>query len=59
MSLLLERVRAAEIATVLGLDEQEALRRARRVVAMLQATASRPDGVQHPYRAAAATGTVE
>jgi DNA-binding NarL/FixJ family response regulator len=59
MSLLLERVRAADIAAVLGLDEQEALCRARRVVAMLQATASRPDGVQHPYRAAAATGTVE
>jgi DNA-binding NarL/FixJ family response regulator len=59
LSLLLERVRVEEIGLVLGLDSQEAMRRARRVVAMLQATTSRPDGVQHPYSAATADGRVE
>jgi DNA-binding NarL/FixJ family response regulator len=42
MSLLLERVRVGEIAIVLGLTEAEAMRRARRVVAMLQANVSTP-----------------
>jgi DNA-binding NarL/FixJ family response regulator len=59
LSLLLERVRVDEIATVLGLTEPEAMRRARRVVAMLQATTSRRDGVQHPYTAVGAYGRVE
>ena len=58
LSLLLERVRVDEIAMVLGLTENEAMRRARRVVAMLQATTSRPDGVQHPYIPAEANGRV-
>ena len=59
LSLLLERVRVDEIAMVLGLTESDAMRRARRVVAMLQATTSRPDGVQHPYVSAGANGRVE
>jgi len=59
MSLLLERVRVEEIAIVLGLTESEAMRRARRVVAMLQATTPRPDGVAHPFTAAGAGGRVE
>jgi hypothetical protein len=42
MSLLLERVRVGEIAIVLGLTEAEAMRRARRVVAMLQANVPSP-----------------
>jgi DNA-binding NarL/FixJ family response regulator len=42
MSLLLERVRVGEIAIVLGLTEAEAMRRARRVVAMLQANVPAP-----------------
>lgn len=42
MSLLIERVRVGEIAIVLGLTETEAMRRARRVVAMLQANVPTP-----------------
>ena len=42
MSLLIERVRVGEIAIVLGLTEAEAMRRARRVVAMLQANVPTP-----------------
>lgn len=42
MSLLIERVRVGEIAIVLGLTETEAMRRARRVVAMLQANVPAP-----------------
>jgi hypothetical protein len=42
MSLLIERVRVGEIAIVLGLTEAEAMRRARRVVAMLQANVPAP-----------------
>ena len=59
MSLLLERVRVDEIAIVLGFTDAEAMRRARRVVAMLQAATSRPDGVRHPYTSAAAGGRVD
>lgn len=58
MSLLLERVRVEDIAIVLGIDGQEATRRARRVIAMLQATTARPDGVQHPCSAPAHGGRV-
>jgi two-component system invasion response regulator UvrY len=42
MSLLIERVRVGEIAIVLGLTETQAMRRARRVVAMLQANVPTP-----------------